>query len=83
MFLRSIPQISTGLELIAQKKPAFLANPWTPGDSKEKKFREVQKTMGEEVRACLACNGDATKVPLARQQARRSNLLYVFETGAV
>ena len=33
-------QVLTALELIVQKRGGVLANTWTPGDMKEKKFKE-------------------------------------------
>ncbi|KAH0826069.1 hypothetical protein J3R83DRAFT_5798 [Lanmaoa asiatica] len=71
--------VLTGLELIGQKKGVTLTNSWIPGDMKEKKFREVQKALFEEIRVSLACDYDITLMPLERQVERRNNLLYSFK----
>lgn len=66
------------LELIVQKRGGVLASTWTPGDMKEKKFKEVQKALSEEICVTLSCNCDVTLVSLERQLVRRNNLVYAF-----
>ena len=66
------------LELIVQKRGGVLASTWTPGDTKEKKFKEVQKALSEEICVTLSCNCDVTLVPLERQLVQRKHLVYAF-----
>lgn len=83
IFLQTIPQLLTGLELIVQKKGGLVSNPWTLGNMKEKKFREVQKAVAEEIHQSLSCNCDITLVPMARQLAWRSNIVYAFSKDRI
>lgn len=70
-------QVLTALDIVSQKKVGVLAHTWLPTDTKEKKFREIQKLVSEEIRTVLACNGDPT-TPMVKQVERRNNLLNVL-----
>lgn len=73
----------TAIDLIANKKGVLVDHPWMVGDTKEKKFREVQKAVTTELRSSLSCNCDTAKMPMARQLVRRSGLIHAFSMNGI